>query len=129
MAPALDHTIVACRNKERSARYLADVFGLGDPQRSGRFLAVQLENGVTLDYSEDGDETSTIATQHYAFVVGEEEFDEIFGRIVERGQAYWADPGLRRSSQVATRGNGRGVYFKDPDGHLLEILTRSPGGS
>jgi len=68
----------------------------------------------------DGD----ITPQHYAFLVSDAEFDEIFGRITGRGMAHWADPNQTQPGQINTRWGGRGVYFEAPDGHLLEILTR-----
>lgn len=83
---------------------------------------MKTDNGVTLDFDEaDGE----IVPQHYAFLVGEDDFDAIFARIRERGLAYWADPGRRRADEFYTLGGGRGVYFDDPSGHLLEILTRA----
>jgi catechol 2,3-dioxygenase-like lactoylglutathione lyase family enzyme len=83
-----------------------------------------MANGVSLDYHEvDGD----IASQHYAFLVSEAEFDAIFGRIEARGLDYWADPALRRHGEINHSDGGRGVYWRDPDGHLLEIITRPYG--
>ena len=92
--------------------------------RSGWFHGVALDNGVTLDFMRvEGD----IAWQHYAFMVSEDEFDQIFGRIRERGLPYWADPGHQQSGQINHNDGGRGVYWDDPDGHRLEILTRPCG--
>jgi catechol 2,3-dioxygenase-like lactoylglutathione lyase family enzyme len=120
----LNHTIVWCRDKERSATFLADLLGLGAPTRFGPFLVVEAANGVSLDYHDtDGD----IAPQHYAFLIGEEDFDEIFGRILERGMNHWADPGRSQAGRINRNDGGRGVYFEDPDGHLLEIITRPYG--
>ena len=82
------------------------------------------DNGVSLDFSETDGE---IATQHYAFLIGEDDFDEIFGRISERGIPHWADPGRARPGSINRNDGGRGVYFADPDGHLMEILTRPYG--
>lgn len=85
---------------------------------------VEADNGVSLDYSEtDGQ----ITPQHYAFLVGEPEFDAAFARISEQGLTYWADPGRTRANEINTRDSGRGLYFEDPDGHLMEILTRPYG--
>jgi catechol 2,3-dioxygenase-like lactoylglutathione lyase family enzyme len=124
MSVQLNHTIVSCRDQQRSAAFVTEILGLPPATRFGHFLVVQADNGVSLDYSETSEE---IRSQHYAFLVGEEEFDASFGRIRERGVAYWADPGQTRSSQINTRDGGRGLYFEDPDGHLLEILTRPYG--
>jgi catechol 2,3-dioxygenase-like lactoylglutathione lyase family enzyme len=120
----LNHTIVWCRDQKVSASFLTGLFGLPEATRFGPFLVVEMGNGVSLDYHEvDGE----IASQHYAFLVGDEEFDAIFGGIVERGLDHWADPGLTRPKEINRRDGGRGVYFTDPDGHLLEILTRPYG--
>ena len=117
MSVQLNHTIVWCRDKQRSATFLAEILGLPAPTRFGPFLAVALGNGVSLDFHDTDGE---IASQHYAFLVGEDEFDRVFGRIRERGLEYWADPGQRRAGKINTNDGGRGVYFEDPDGHLLE---------
>jgi catechol 2,3-dioxygenase-like lactoylglutathione lyase family enzyme len=124
MSVQLNHTIVSCHDQQRSAAFVTEILGLPPATRFGHFLVVQADNGVSLDYSETSEE---IRSQHYAFLVGEEEFDASFGRIRARGVAYWADPGQTRSSQINTRDDGRGLYFEDPDGHLLEILTRPYG--
>ncbi len=125
--PALNHTIVWCRDKQRSAQYLTDVLGLDRPSAWGPFLVVEMGNGVSLDFHDFYDEEGEIASQHYAFLVSEPEFDEIFGRIRARGQSFWADPGLNREGEINPNDGGRGVYFEDPDGHLLEIITRPYG--
>jgi len=124
MPVELNHTIVACHDKEASARFLADVLGLRAPTRFGPFAVVEVANGVSLDFLE-GDE---VHPQHYAFLVTEAEFDDIHGRILERGLPYWADPGLLQAQQVNTKDGGRGLYWQDPDGHVLEILTVPYGG-
>ena len=121
MAVQLNHTIVAARDKAASARFLSEVLGLPEPVPFGPFLTVATSNDVTLDFLEVPD--SEIASQHYAFLVTEEEFDEIFGRITDRGLSYWADPHHAEPGRINTRDGGRGVYFDDPDGHKLEILT------
>jgi len=124
MSIALNHTIVWCHDQQVSARFLTELFGLPDPVRYGPFLVVQMANGVSLDYHEvDGD----IPSQHYAFLVGEDEFDAIFGRIVERDRDHWADPMKNEPRTINRNDGGRGVYFDDPDGHLLEIITRPYG--
>ena len=124
MSIALNHTIVSARDPRASAEFLAQLLGRGAPVRYGPFHGVELDNGVTLDYMHvDGD----IASQHYAFIVGEEEFDQIYARIRERGLAHWADPGRHRAGEINHNDGGRGVYWDDPDGHLLEIITRPYG--
>ena len=120
----LNHTIVSCRDQQRSAAFLAGILGLPPATRFGHFLVVEADNGVSLDFSETSRE---ITSQHYAFLVGEDEFDASFGRIREQGLDYWADPGRTRAGEVNRNDGGRGVYFEDPDGHLLEIITRPYG--
>jgi catechol 2,3-dioxygenase-like lactoylglutathione lyase family enzyme len=124
MAVKLNHTIVHARDKRASATFLAEILGLPQPVPFGPFLGVETGNEVTLDFMDDEDD---IRPQHYAFLVSEAEFDAIFGRIGSRTLKYWADPGQRQLNQINTRDGGRGLYFEDPDGHLLEILTRPYG--
>jgi catechol 2,3-dioxygenase-like lactoylglutathione lyase family enzyme len=124
MAVQLNHTVVAARDKQVSADFLAEILGLSTPAPFGPFMMVQAENEVTLDFIDSGGE---VVSQHYAFLVSDGEFDEIFGRIRERGLSYWADPFHREPGEINTRDGGRGLYFDDPDGHNLEILTRPYG--
>lgn len=121
MSIALNHTIVWCRDKRRSATFLAEILGRPTPRNSGYFLVVELDNGVSLDF---GDTDREISIQHYAFLVGEDDFDRIFGRIRERGLSYWADPARTHPGEINHNDGGRGVYFEDPDGQFLELLTR-----
>lgn len=125
MAVQLNHLIVMARNQENSARFFTEILGLPAATRFGPFLVVQTANGVSLDFDEaEGD----VTPMHYAFLITETEFDEIFGRIRERRVDYWADPGQRRPGEINRHDGGRGVYFRDPNGHLLEIITRPYGG-
>jgi catechol 2,3-dioxygenase-like lactoylglutathione lyase family enzyme len=121
----LNHTIVSCRDQQRSAAFLTGILGLPPATRFAHFLVVEADNGVSLDFAETA---ATITPQHYAFLVGEDEFDAAFGRIQGQGLPYWADPGRRQPGVVNRRDSGRGLYFEDPDGHLLEIITRPYGG-
>jgi catechol 2,3-dioxygenase-like lactoylglutathione lyase family enzyme len=123
MPVQLNHTIVAVRDKHESATFLAEILGLDEPTPYGPFLVVQVDNDVSLDFADDGPATP----QHYAFLVSEAEFDEIFGRIRARGLPYWADPGQHRPGEINTNDGGRGVYWEEPSGHLLEIITRPYG--
>lgn len=125
MTVQLNHTIVAAHDKTASATFLSEILGLPAPTPFGPFLVVEADNGVSLDF-QDTDEEFEI--QHYAFLVGEDEFDEIFGRIRDRSLPYWADPARRRPGAINTLDGGRRVYFEDPSGHYLEILTRPYGG-
>ncbi len=124
MSAQLNHSIVWSRDPAASAQFLADILGRPSPSRFGQFFVVELDNGVSLDYAEH---EAGITSQHYAFLIGEEDFDAALGRIRERGVKYWADPGRRRSGEINRNDGGRGVYFADPSGHLLEVLTRPYG--
>jgi catechol 2,3-dioxygenase-like lactoylglutathione lyase family enzyme len=125
MAVELNHTIIMSENHRTSATFFADLLGLPPPKPFGPFLVVELDNGVSLDFLEaDG----PIAPQHYAFLVTEGEFDEILTRIQEHDLDYWPDPHLSRKGEINHHDGGRGTYFKDPNGHLLEIITRPYGG-
>ena len=117
---SLNHTIVHCRDQRRSADFLTHILGLPPAVPFARFLVVELANGVSLDFMAS---EPPVATQHYAFQVDEAEFDSAFARIRAAGD-YWADPGLDQPGEINHWNGGRGVYFADPDGHLLEILTR-----
>ena len=123
--PDLNHTIVSARDKEASAAYLTETLGLAPAKAWGPFMVVELGNGVSLDFRDVAE--GEITRQHYAFLVSEDEFDQIFGRIQANGQEYWAGPGQHEPGQINRRDGGRGVYFKDPDRHSLEILTRPYG--
>ncbi len=124
MTVKLNHTIVLVSDKHASAAFLAEILDLPAPVPFGPFMGVQVDNEVTLDFL---DANGEITPQHYAFLVSETEFDEIFGRIRARQLPYWADPAKRQQNEINTRDGGRGVYFEDPSGHLLEILTRPYG--
>lgn len=124
MSVDLDHTIVWCSDKAKSARFLAHVIGKGEPREFLHFLIVDLDNGVSLDFME---KQGPIAPQHYAFLVSDAEFDLGFSRIKEQGLDYWADPAKTRPGEINTHFGGRGVYFDDPDGHKLELITKPYG--
>lgn len=125
MTIQLNHTIVHASDKKRSAHFLADLLGLEVRAQFGPFLPVVTANDVTLDYADAGGEP--IAPQHYAFLVSDEEFDATFARVEAAGITYYADPHLERRGEVNHRDGGRGVYWLDPDGHVLEIITRHYG--
>jgi catechol 2,3-dioxygenase-like lactoylglutathione lyase family enzyme len=124
MAIKLNHTIIWSRDKQASASFLTEILGLPEPVPFGPFLGVQLDNEVTLDF---GDNSGKIGSQHYAFLITEADFDAAFARIKERHLPYWADPGRERRGKINTHDGGRGLYFEDPSGHLLEIITRPYG--
>jgi catechol 2,3-dioxygenase-like lactoylglutathione lyase family enzyme len=123
MAIRLNHTIVAAHDNKAAAKFLSEILGLPAPSTVGPFAVVPVGD-TSLDFvSADGEITS----QHYAFLLDEREFDEVFERIRERRLTYWADPGRRERDKINTWDGGRGVYFEDPSGHLLEIITRPYG--
>jgi catechol 2,3-dioxygenase-like lactoylglutathione lyase family enzyme len=125
MAVELNHTIVSVRDKHEAAEFFAEVLGLSEPGSYGPFRVLELANGVSLDFADDH---GPVVPRHYAFLVDDGEFDEIFGRIKARGLDYWADPGQRRPGEINHNDGGRGVYWQDPNGHVLEIITIPYGG-
>ncbi len=127
MPAQLNHTIVHVRDSQAAADFYSEVLGLAPATRFGPFMVLEAANGVSLDFM-DLDEEWEIRPQHYAFLVTEPEFDEIFGRIQARGLTYFADPHGGAEGEINHEWGGRGVYWPDPDGHLLEILTVPYGG-
>jgi len=121
MTARLDHMIVMARDKQVSASFLAELLGLAPPVQVSKFVAVKLAHDLSLDFAST---TGEIVPQHYAFSVSEPEFDQILARIHARQLPYWADPQRTRPGEVADRSPGRAVYFQDPGGHWLEVLTR-----
>ena len=124
MAAMLNHMIIWCRDKQQSSTFLAEMLDRPPPRRFFHFLVVDLDNEVSLDFMEKEGE---VARQHYAFLIGEEDFDAVLGRIRERGLDHWADPARTQPGEINRHFGGRGVYFEDPDGHLLEVITRPYG--
>ena len=124
MSIELDHTIVYVKDQAAASTFLTDLFDLPPATRFGPFHVVEVDNGVSLDYiSTDEDFDS----QHFAFLVSEDEFTAILGRIVVVGIEYWADPSRSKPGEINHRDGGRGVYFADPNDHLYEIITRRYG--
>ena len=127
MAVELNHHIVHARDPDASANFLTGLLGLPAPTPFGPFTVVTTANGVGLDFIETDDPTYLVPN-HYAFLVTESEFGEIFGRIQAQGLTYWADPFRHEEGRINHHDGGRGLYWTDPDGHLLEIITRPYGG-
>ena len=125
MAVELNHTIVLAHDKHATASHLTSVLGLPEHTTYGPFAVVQLGNGVSLDVADDQGEPHP---QHYAFLVSEAEFDDIHARIVSGGRTFWADPSHGREDEINHRDGGRCLYWLDPNGHNLEILTVPYGG-
>jgi catechol 2,3-dioxygenase-like lactoylglutathione lyase family enzyme len=125
MTIQLNHTIVAARDKAAAAEFVAGMLGLEVGAPFGPFLPVETANGVTLDFMDAG--SKAIAPQHYAFLASEEEFDAIFARIQQARVPFYADPAHQEAGEINHLHGGRGVYFDDPNGHKLEIITRPYG--
>lgn len=126
MPVEFNHTIIWASDSRASAVFLAGILGLPQPRKWGPFQIVETANGVNLDFM---DRQGEIPSRHFAFLVSEAEFDAIFDRIGQQGLSYWADPGRSKPSEINHHDGGRGVYFLDPNGHLLEIITRRYGSS
>jgi len=124
MSIEFNHTIVWSRDSKGSAAFLADILGLPAPRKWGPFQVVTTANGVNVDFMDNEGE---IRTQHYAFLVSEAEFDQIFSRLKKQGLAFWADPAQTKRGEINRHDGGRGVYFEDPNGHLFEVITRPYG--
>lgn len=122
MAISFNHTIVAAKDRQESARFFTELFGLPAAKEFGPFLVVELNHGASLDYAQVGGDEE-IRPQHYAFLVSEDEFDAIFQRIQQAGISYCADPQGKQVGQINYNHGGRGLYFLDPAGHGMEIIT------
>ena len=125
MTVRLDHTIVPARNKVVSARFFAELFGLAFEGVKDNFAPVRVNDGLTLDF----EDRPVLESHHYAFHISDAEFDAILGRVKARGLSYGSGPFDPRNGQINTRRGGRGFYFEDPSGHLLEVMTVPETGS
>lgn len=121
----LNHTVVSARDAEVSGRWLAELFGLAEPIELPPFWQVTTANGVGLDFASTDQE---IVPQHYAFLVAEPDFDEIYAKVLHRDLDHWADPRQTLAQQINHHDGGRGVYFLSNDGHYLELITVPYGG-
>ncbi|MEU2251143.1 VOC family protein [Streptomyces sp. NPDC019224] len=121
MPVSFNHTIIAAKDRHASARFFRELLELGEAPSWGPFVNVQLEHGVLLQFAEPPVE---IQMQHYAFLLDDELFDRAYARLVEGGVEHWADPQMKRPGETNTEHGGRGVYFKDPAGHAIELITR-----
>jgi catechol 2,3-dioxygenase-like lactoylglutathione lyase family enzyme len=134
MTIRLDHTIVPAKDKMASAEFFAEIFGL--TVEPGYFAQVQINQSLTLDFADaeeawggPGFDPRTGRSHHYAFHVSDAEFDAIFGRVKAKGIAYGSQPDSHSDGRINRRRGGRGFYFEDPYGHLLEVMTvpETPG--
>ncbi len=124
MSIEFNHTLVHAKDIWVAAREVSAVLGLPEPSAYGPFAVLEFDNGASLDFIED---TGEIKAQHYAFLVGEDEFDAIWERLKEQQRPWWADPHKRQPGQINHGDGGRGLYWEGPDGHWLEIITRPYG--
>jgi catechol 2,3-dioxygenase-like lactoylglutathione lyase family enzyme len=122
----LNHTIVWSRDMKAASKFVADILGRPEPKGFGHFLVVEMDNGVSLDFSDYG---HTTGGQHYAFLISEAEFDQVFDRLKARDLDYWADPGREKLREINHHDGGRGMYFWDLDRNLLEVITRPYGSA
>lgn len=121
MAVTFNHTIVAAKDRHESARFFRELLELPEAPSWGPFVNVQLPDGVLIQFAEPPVE---IQMQHYAFLVDDELFERAYGRLCEQGVEHWADPQMKQPGETNTEHGGRGVYFKDPAGHAMELITR-----
>ena len=119
MAISLNHTIVPAYDKDASAKHIAHILGLKRVESMGHFAPVRVDDKFTLDF----DNRDNFESHHYAFQVSDEKFDDIFGRIEEEKVVYGSLPNSQEDMQINNRRGGRGLYFKDANGHSWEILT------
>jgi catechol 2,3-dioxygenase-like lactoylglutathione lyase family enzyme len=124
MPVQLNHTIMEAKDRDVTADFLVDLLGLAPAGTLEPFRVVQLGNEVSLDVMQS---FGPVHPQHYAFLVSEEEFDQIWERIKQRGLDFWADPFHQEQGRINTHDGGRGLYWSDPNGHNLEIITRPYG--
>ena len=124
MTITLNHTIVPARDKEAAARFFARIFGLRfDVPPGGHFAPVRVNDTLTLDFADAGADAEPIPVQHYAFHVSDTEFDAILGRVQAAGLPFGSGPRSLEDGRLNDWNGGRGVYFRDPDGHILELMT------
>jgi catechol 2,3-dioxygenase-like lactoylglutathione lyase family enzyme len=134
MTIRLDHTIVPAKDKMASAGFFAEIFGL--TVKPGYFAQVQVNESLTLDFADEpepwggpGFDPRTGQSHHYAFHVSEPEFEAIFGRVQAKRLPYGSGPDRHSDGKLYSRRGGRGLYFEDPYGHLLEVMTEPETGS
>lgn len=105
---------------------MAEILGRPAPTHFGPFRVVELDNGVSRDFHDSDGE---IASQHYAFLIGDDDFDAVLASVRAGNRTYWPDPGKSHPNETNRNDGGRGLYFEDPDGHLLEVITRPYGSA
>ncbi|MES5820664.1 VOC family protein [Streptomyces sp. RG80] len=121
MTVTFNHTIIASKDRDESARFFRELLEVAEAPSWGPFTNIQLPDGVLLQFAEPPVE---IQMQHYAFLIDDELFDRAYQRLCDRGIVHWADPQMQRPGEINHGHGGRGVYFKDPAGHAIELITR-----
>jgi len=137
MTIRLDHTIVPTKDKVASAKFFAEIFGLKVKPGRGYFAQVRINKSLTLDFSDEPEDwggpdhldSETGPSLHYAFHVSDAEFEAIFSRVKAKALPYGSEPDSPTDGHINTRRGGRGFYFEDPNGHLLEVMTVPETGS
>jgi catechol 2,3-dioxygenase-like lactoylglutathione lyase family enzyme len=123
MSVTFNHTIIAAEDSAESARFFRELLELPEAPSWGPFVNVQLADGVLLQFAKPPGHIE-IQMQHYAFLLDDELFDRAYQRLCDGGVVHWADPQMRRPGEINNEHGGRGVYFKDPAGHAIELITR-----
>ncbi|MFF2082238.1 VOC family protein [Nocardia sp. NPDC058176] len=128
MSVQFNHTVVGCHDKRETVEFWADILGLDIGAESGPFIPIPLAHGAVFDFATVPPHISDIQPQHYAFLVSEAEFDAAYAKIQRYKLDHWADPRQHEANAINHHDGGRGVYFLDPNGHYLELITVPYGG-
>ena len=123
MSVELNHTVIPAKDKWQSAKFLSEILALPAGPQWGPFVPIRLTNGVTLDFVDSGG----FEHHHYAFLVGDAEFDAALARILAANIDFYADFNLDGRGRINRLYGGRGFYFQDPNGHLFELITQPYG--
>ncbi|EWM14903.1 VOC family protein [Kutzneria sp. 744] len=121
MPATFNHTIIPAKDREVSARFYRELLEVPEAPSWGPFTNIQLHDGVLLQFAEP---PVDIQMHHYAFLVDDELFDRARQRLLDNGVQTWADPFQKQPDEINTNHGGRGVYFSDPAGHGIELLTQ-----
>jgi catechol 2,3-dioxygenase-like lactoylglutathione lyase family enzyme len=124
MAVQFNHTVISAKDSELTANFYVEILGLDAPGRFGPFIVIKTDNDVNLDFVTTSND---IPSRHFAFLVSEPEFDDIFERILKNNILYWSDHKRENPREINNNDGGRGLYFLDPNGHFLEVITRPYG--
>lgn len=120
MEITLNHTIVPSNDNVESAKFYSRIFGFEFVKEWGHFAVVKVNQTLTLDFLTK----DTFSTLHYAFKVNDQQFDEILQRIKSENVSFGSGPSSVSDGNINNDHGGRGIYFPDPNGHILEIITR-----